>query len=156
MKTLILYATKYGAAGEIASRIASRINGAVTHDMKQSGFPPLTGFDCVIIGSSVYAGSIRKEAKAFLKQNAQALQSKKLGLFLCGLDASKENECFTDNFPDDIIKAAKAKAFLGGVYDPKKAGFAERLIMKAVTKHSEYKDAIDDKKIEQFTSDMKK
>ena len=35
MKTIILYATKYGAAAEIARRIAAHIDGAIVHDLKQ-------------------------------------------------------------------------------------------------------------------------
>ena len=73
MKTLILYATKYGAAYEIARRIAERIDGAVIHNLKQDGMPPLEEFDCVIAGSSVYVGMIRKEAKAFFTKNTAAL-----------------------------------------------------------------------------------
>ena len=76
MKTLILYATKYGAAREAAQRIAKHMNGAVLHDLKQKNVPALADFDCVIIGSSIYVGAIRKEAKTFLTQNADDLQKK--------------------------------------------------------------------------------
>ena len=43
MKTLILYASKYGAAQEIARRIANRMGNADTYDLKQSkaAFPLL-------------------------------------------------------------------------------------------------------------------
>ena len=154
MKTLILYATKYGAAREIARRIAERTGDAVTHDLKQDGIPDLAGFGRVIIGSSVYAGMIRKEAKAFLAQNAAALSGKTLGLFLCGLDGSKEKEYFNANFPADILRAAKAASFLGGIFDPEKAGVFGRLVMKAVSKQAEYIDKIDDGKIARFAEDM--
>ena len=42
----------------------------------------------------------------------------------------------------------------GGIFDPKKAGFVARLIMKAVTKQSGFVDTIDNGKIEQFTDEM--
>jgi hypothetical protein len=45
--------------------------------------------------------------------------------------------------------------FLGGIFDPKKAGFAERLIMKAAAKLSDYSDTIDNDKIEKFVEVMK-
>jgi menaquinone-dependent protoporphyrinogen oxidase len=155
MKTLILYATKHGAAHEIARRIASKINGAILHDLKQGGIPSLSDFDSVIIGSSVYAGAVRKEVKTFLSQNTGALRGKKLGLFLCGLDISKEEEYFNANFSPDILQAAEAKSFLGGIFNPKKAGFIERMIMKAVTKQSEYIDDIDDKRLALFAEVMR-
>ena len=154
MKTLILYATKYGAAGEIAQRIAKKIDGAVIHDLKQSGAPSLEEFDCVILGGSIYAGMLRKEAKSFIKQNASALCGKNLGLFLCGMDSSSERDYFNNNFPAEIIQAAKAMSFLGGIFDPGKVGLMGRLIMKAATKHDKYTDTIDNGKIEQFVEAM--
>ena len=150
MKTLVLYATKHGAAAEIARRIASRIDGAAIHDLKQGGVPPLDGFDCVIVGASLYAGMVRKEAKEFVAKNAAVLRGKKLGLFLSGLDGSKETEYFDSNFPADILQTAKAANFLGGIFDPKKAGIVGRIVMKAVAKQSEYTDNINDGKIAEF------
>jgi len=149
MKTLILYATKNGAAHEIAQRIASQIDDADVHDLKNS-IPSLDGYDCIIIGSSVYAGMVRKEAKAFAEKNAATLCDKRLGVFISGLDENKANEYFTANFPSEILQAAKAAYFLGGIFDPKKAGFFGRLIMKAVAKQTEYTDSLDDAKIKQF------
>ena len=154
MKTLILYATKHGAAGEIARRVAGRIDGTVMHDLKEGGMPGLAGFDCVIVGSAVYAGMICKEAKIFATQNADALRGKKLGLFLSGLDASRESACFETNFPSKLLQTAKAARCLGGIFDPKKVNGMERLIMKAAAKQSGYTDTIDDNKITQFAEEM--
>ena len=154
MKTIILYATKYGAAAEIARRISAHIDGAVVHDLKQPA-PDITEYDCVIIGTSVYAGMFRKEAKAFLSQNADFLCKKKLGLFASGLTPSEEQQIFTNNVPKKVLKSAKAAVFLGGIFDPKKAGFAERLIMKVAAKQSKYTDTIDYGKIEQFVKTVR-
>ena len=81
MKTLILYASKYGATGEIAQRIAEKIPEATICHINQDEIPPLSPFDCIIIGSPLYAGMIRKEVKDFIVQNTSALSQKKLGLF---------------------------------------------------------------------------
>ena len=150
MKTLILYATKHGATQEAAQRIAKKIEGVALHNLKQSNIPSLKDFDCVIIGSSIYAGSIRKEAKTFMAQNTDSLLEKKFGLFLCGMNVNEQKQLFDSNFSPEILKAAIITSFLGGIFDPKKAGFMERLIIKAVTKHSEYTDTIDNGKIEQL------
>lgn len=155
MKTLILYASKHGATHEIAKRIACRINDSVIYSLKQNDIPSLSQFDCIIVGSPLYAGMIQKQVKKFLNQNADDLRGKKLGLFLSGLDASKENVYFDANFTQDILQAATAKSFLGGIFDPKKTGFMERFIIKIVTKQSAYTENILDDKIEQFTKSMK-
>jgi menaquinone-dependent protoporphyrinogen oxidase len=154
MKTIILYATKYGAAGEVAHRIAKGIKDAAVYDIKQGGIPDLAAFDNIIIGSSIYAGMMRKEAKVFMSQNAGVLREKKLGLFISGLGGSEEEVNFEKIFPNDIFKAAKAVSFLGGIFDPKKANIMERLIIKIVTKQSGYVNNIDDSKIERFIEVM--
>ena len=152
MKTLILYATKYGATREIAERISSNLGGATILDLKQENIPDLAEFDCVIIGSSLYAGSIRKEAKAFLAKNADALNGKQIGLFISGMskDESENEKMFTSNFPEAILKAAKVKSLLGGIFNPQKAGGVERFVMKIVTKQKGHVDTIDDEKIKRF------
>ena len=154
MKTLILYATKYGAAREIAQRIADHIDGAVLHDLKQGDLPALAEFDCVILGSSLYAGSIRKEAKTFLAQHAEQLRGKTTGLFLSGMSQGEAGKAFADNVPPDLLQAAKATRLLGGVFDPQKAGLAERLIMRVVTKQKGYIDAINDAAVREFAETM--
>jgi len=155
MKTIVIYASKYGAAGNIAQCIADKIDGAVIHDLKQ-GFPSISNFDCIIFGSSVYAGMIRKEAKEFMRQNTNALLEKKLGLFLCGIGAEGEKTYFESNFSKNILQKTIVASFLGGIFDPKKAGLIERLIIKAATKQSGYTNTIDNNKIEQLVEAIKK
>jgi len=150
MKTLILYATKYGAAHEIAERIADRMGDATTHDLGQSNIPDIAGYDCIVVGSSIYAGMIRKEAKVFLSQNTDSLCNKRFGLFISGMDSSGEKGFFDANIPQNILQNAKATGFLGGIYDPKKAGFLERFIMKAVSGQSKYTNTINDGGIKEF------
>ena len=154
MKTLIVYASKYGAAAEIARRIADRIKGAVVHDLKKGGVPPLDGFDCVIMGSSVYVGKIRKEAKTFLSKNSDALLKKKLGLFLSAMETSEEKACLEANFPLKILEAAKKAVILGGIWDPKKASAFDRFLLKMAGKKASYISTIDDAKIQQFVDAM--
>lgn len=154
MKTLILYATKHGAAREIAQRIAKRIDGALIYDIKQDGAPPLADYDCIIIGSSVYAGTVHKEVKAFLGRHADSLRKKRLGLFICGMDPSREKAELESNFSPDILQAAKAASYLGGIFDPKKAGAIERFIIKKIAKITEYTNNINEEKIEKFVESL--
>jgi thiamine kinase-like enzyme len=78
-----------------------------------------------------------------------------LGLFASGLSPAEEQQIFTNNVPKEILQSAKTAVFLGGIFDPNKAGFAERLIMKVAAKQSEYTNTIDDGKIEQFIMNVK-
>ena len=56
----------------------------------------------------------------------------------------------------DILWAAKATAFLGGIFDPKKAGAIERFIVRLVMKQKGYICSIDKAKIEQFVTNLKR
>ena len=155
MKTLILYASKYGATREIAQRIAKKMDGAVLCDLKERDIPPLTEFDRVICGAPLYAGSIRKEAKTFLAKNADELSAKKLGLFLSGFAADDSENYFEKNFPEKLVRAAKAKELLGGIFDPRKASAPERFIIKIVMKQTGYIERINDENIAKFVEDLK-
>ncbi len=154
MKTLVLYATKYGAAKEIAESIAEKTNG-IAYDVKQGGIPSLSDFDCVIAGSSIYAGMIHRGMKDFIAQNAAALKEKRLGLFIVGLDGKSEKEYFgSSNFPEDVVKAAKAARLLGGVFDPGKANFLEKLVMRLILKQAGRVDKTDSGKIDDFVEEI--
>lgn len=158
MKTIILYATKYGAAREIASRIAAKLSDVSLFDLKKDAIPPLSGFDCVIVGSSVYVGQVRKEAKTFIAQNAAVLREKKTGLFLSGLAPEKERTAayFTENYPAEVLQSVKAKGFLGGIFDPKKAGFFDKILFKAAAKQSGYVTDIFNDEIDAFIRELMK
>lgn len=152
MKTLILYATKYGATREIAERLAKHLPDATICDLKSNDLPSLSQYDCIIIGSSLYAGQVRKEVKTFSKKEMSNLRGKRIGLFLSGLGQKQENHdnYFNINFPAELLDAACAKAFLGGVFDPQKAGGMDKLIYKLVAKQSEYVSRIFDDEIADF------
>lgn len=157
MKTLILYATKYGATREIAGRIAKRMEGAVVFDLGSGNAPTPDPYDCVLIGSSVYAGRLRKEAKEYAAQHAEALKSKRLGLFVSGMaPEGTEVSLYLDaNYPKDVVAYVKAAAMLGGVSDPKKENPLERLMMRVITKTSDYANTISDEKIDRFVEAVK-
>ncbi|MCL2842540.1 MAG: flavodoxin domain-containing protein [Oscillospiraceae bacterium] len=151
--TIILYATKYGTAREVAERLSGYLDDTVTHDLKAGAVPDLAEFDTVILGSAVYAGSIRKEARAFLAAHKTELAEKRLGFYLCGI-SKEEQTYFKDNFPKELLEQATATDLFGGKFDPQKANGLERLIMKAVAKQSGCIDTIDDAKVKQFAEHM--
>ena len=154
MKTLILYASKYGATEEIAKRIGKKMQDAVVFSLKQQKLPNLSEFDQIVIGSAIYAGSIRKEAKAFIAANLDELLSKPCALFLSGI--SEDSASFERNFPPKLLTHVKAKDILGGAFEPKKAGAIERFIIKIVTKQAGPINRIDDTKISLFVDAISK
>lgn len=155
MKTLILYATKHGATKEIAQELAQALEGATLWDLKRQPLPSLNDYDCVILGSSVYAGMLRKEAKAFAQENEKELRGKTLGLFLSAFTPGEPEKYLQSNYPKTLVDSAKAKATLGGIFDPAQSGFFDQLVMKMILKSSQYKSTLSSEAIRAFAEELK-
>lgn len=84
------------------------------------------------MGSSIYAGSIGKEMKDFVTQHEDLLVTKKIGFYLSGLAGEAGNKYFGKNFQQALLSHSLMNSFMGGSFDPSKANFFERLIIKAV------------------------
>ncbi len=156
MKTAILYAGKYGATADIAGRLAARLDGAEVFDLGNGPAPDIADFDCVVIGSALYAGMVRKPAKAFVEQNQEALIKKQLALFFSGMQPGEDNaaQYSAQNYPAAVVSHATVKACLGGRFDPEKANFFERFIFKMVAKEAASRDTLSDEAIEAFAGSL--
>ena len=150
MKTVIIYATKYGATKKIAEKIAGLFNNAVLHDINSNNAVCIKDYDCVILGSPLTAGMVNGKIKKFAAEQIGDLKSKKSGIFLSGLQTDGETEYFKQNFSQVLLDSVTAKAFLGGIFDPEKCGFFARKIIKAAAKFDSYTNTIDEAKINEF------
>ena len=139
MKTAILYASKHGTTEKVAASIAEKLrdaNEVELFSLKQHPHPDISGFERVIIGSSVYAGRAAKEMKTFCKTNESVLLQKKTGLFVCGMyptRAEQEKE-LKEAYSEVLLKNAAATGFLGGEFLFEKMNFFERLIARMIAK----------------------
>jgi len=154
MKTLILYATKYGATKEIADKIAVLVEGSQIYNVKEKNIPDLDSFDCIFLGSSIYAGSIRREMKEYIALNKSSLKNKKIGLFISGMGTEPSEKVFKDNFPNELLETAISKEILGGIFNPQKVNKLEKTIFKLVAKQDEYKSTIDQDRIKAFAESI--
>jgi len=85
-KTLIAYGTKYGATKEIAEKIGEVLKGeGIPNDVLSADkVKDLSPYKNVILGTAVYMGMGRKEAKSFLKNNAAAIKGCNVWFFSSG------------------------------------------------------------------------
>lgn len=155
MKTLIVYATKYGSTKEVAKKLAASFEDVTLVNSVTEQIPDLAAYECVIMGSRITAGMVDKSIKSFAKENEEVLGQKRLGIFLCGLQEKGEKEYLEANFSQALVQKAKAVAFLGGVFDPSKCGFLAKAVIKKVAGLSEYTNMINEKKIADFGEQMK-
>lgn len=156
MKTIIAYASKYGCTKNCAEKLAAKLQGECElFDLKENKAPDLSAFDKVIIGSSIYAGNARKEAKEFCTGNLTTLKNKKLGFFICG---SQTGAALTQEldaaYPAELMEKAIVKECFGGEFHFGKMNFAEKTIVKLIAKTTKDTSTISEQKIDAFAQQM--
>jgi len=159
MKTAILYASKHGTTEKVAHSIAEKLketNEIELFSLKSNSNPDISGFERVIIGSSIYAGQAAKEVKAFCKANESVLLQKKTGLFVCGMhpDRAQQEKELTDTYPEVLLKKADATGFLGGAFLFEKMNFFERFIARMIAKTKTSVHRIDGRAIDRFVKNL--
>jgi menaquinone-dependent protoporphyrinogen oxidase len=170
MKFLILFASKYGAAEKCANLLSEKLNGNVTIiNLKENKNINLSDYDKIIVGASIYAGSIQAEVKDFCAANSNLLLSKPFALFLsCMSDGEEEIKSYVErSFSNELINHSTVIDSLGYGFNFSKMNFFEKLIIKMVVKSKNKKgesdikldgktnfSAISNKKISEFANKL--
>lgn len=149
MKTLLLYASKYGACEKVAKLVKEdkTVCFSFTNFKKD-----IQEYDKIIIGASVYAGMISKKCKQFIKENESILLTKQVFFYTVGV-ASEDNyanRVLQDNKIDDaFIDHITYLVHVGGILSFPKMNFFEKTCIKAINKKAkfcsseQYKDNVD-------------
>ena len=115
MKTIIIYATKYGFTEECVSELKNQLDGDVLAvDVQKDTISSLDAFDQIIIGGSIYMGQINKKLRLFCESNIEAIGAKRLGLFLCCGLAENFEQSMSNAFPSQLIEKAASRECFGG------------------------------------------
>ncbi|OCN03945.1 hypothetical protein A4S06_03885 [Erysipelotrichaceae bacterium MTC7] len=131
MKTLVLYATKYGGTEEVAKTIADNCDADMVN-IEDADLINLDRYTTVIFGSPLYVGKIRKDLKEFMLNQIHKLSSKSLHLFITrGMKSPTIDEIIEDNIPEyqNILQTA---IDFGGSFDFNKMNLIDSLIIKTV------------------------
>jgi menaquinone-dependent protoporphyrinogen oxidase len=141
MNVLITYATRHGATGGIAERIAETLReaGVPAEARPVEDVTRLAGYDAVVLGGAAYMFHWLKPARTFAKQHRAELQQRPVWLFSSG----PLGEDQVDEEGRDVREAARPKEFqelteilrprgeevFFGAYDPeaKPVGLGERV-----------------------------
>ena len=137
MKTIIVYSSKHATTKKCAEMLSSKLVGEVTVlNLKEKASVNCSGFDNIIIGSPIYAGSLIKEVKEFCDSNLALLKTKKLGLFVTCMKQSGVEEQINNAYPKELVELAVAKDSFGGGLIYSDMGFIEKTLIKMVIKAS--------------------
>jgi menaquinone-dependent protoporphyrinogen oxidase len=154
MRVLVTYASKHGSTHEVAERIASTIrdSGAVVETRQVGQVDDLSGYDVVLIGSSIYYGRWMREANEFVERNRSALAGRMVWLFSVGpLGHLAKTE------PPEVMGFTETMDVHGhqvfsGTLNAKQLSIVERAIVKGVK--AEYGDFRDWSQIKAWAEEI--
>lgn len=79
MNTIIIYSSKYGCTKDCANILKNKLSDNVTIvDINNNNKIELSKFDKIIIGSSIYVGSVSKKIQVLCNDNVELLNKNKL------------------------------------------------------------------------------
>jgi len=148
MKTLIVYATKYGCTQECVSILKGYLQGEVKISTAKKCRYDLMQFDTIIIGGSVYMGTMRKDVTKFCKRNQKILLRKKIGLFACCYTPKKTEGFLETLFPHNLLTHAAYATIVGGRMDYEKMSFAYRKLFQFLNKIEGFREEFVEPKID--------
>lgn len=151
MRAILIYTTKHGTTLKVANTIRhSSKHNISLNNLKKNSKPNLKNIDLVIIGSSLHAGSISRKMKRYLKNNEDLLLSKKVAIYLCGMQEGKTEEQFSSNFSEKLRNHAFAITFVGGEFLFEKMNFVQKSIIKKISGVEESVSKIKDDELQEF------
>jgi menaquinone-dependent protoporphyrinogen oxidase len=142
MSILVAYASKHGATGEIAERIAENLReaGQDADARPVQAADNLGDYEGFVLGSAAYMGHWLKDAAAFVRKNQDLLAQRPVWLFSSGplgteTTDAKGVDLHSAAEPTELPEFQEAihprghRVFFG-VLDPDKLSFTERSLRK--------------------------
>ena len=141
MKILIVYATRGGVSRTCAEMLQEKLQERheVTCCHIVDGAPSPEDFDVVVVGGSIRMGKLNKKLKKYIRENREALTNMPSAAFICcGFPADLDDYVETQ-LPRNLEFSLGVHCF-GGEIKPEKQKGMDKLILKMVRSHIQYKD----------------
>lgn len=136
MNVLVAVASKHGSTREIAAVIAQELRLLDLHtDVREaSEVISLAGYDAAIIGSAVYAGNWRPEARQLIARHRARLAAMPIWLFSSGPLGEGSDQRGDINGMAGLLAetGAREHVIFTGNLDPHDLSIAERLVVRVV------------------------
>jgi menaquinone-dependent protoporphyrinogen oxidase len=130
-EVLIAYASKHGSTEQVARRIGEVLRAqALSTTIEEAGaVTDLDGVRAVVLGGSIYVGRWHRDARAFLRRHADALDEIPFAVFALGPGKNTAHDFEQSRSQLDHALAKepelepRAVAVFGGVVDPERLRF---------------------------------
>ena len=145
MRVLVTVGSKHGATVEIARQVRDALaNRGVDAELESpDAVRSLDGFDAVVLGSAIYAGQWRPDAKAFVARFGDQLSAMPVWAFSSGPLGDPPVPQGDPEGAAEIIDATGARGHrvFAGKLDRSKLNLVERSMVKAVkAPYGDYRD----------------
>ncbi|MCC8143013.1 MAG: flavodoxin domain-containing protein [Tannerellaceae bacterium] len=158
MRIAIVFVSRHGTTEKVAKLLANKfIHDSVTLiSLHKEKDPDLSSYDCIILGTSIYAGKPISRMSKFCASKTELLCSKKVGTFICCMEKvpEKRQEQLENAFPKDISRQATARGIFGGEFLYEKMFVLSRILVKSMTKVKNSVSEIDYEAIDEFSRKM--
>lgn len=138
MKTLIVYATKYGCTKKCADLLKTFLDGDTRIAQVKNGTINLTEYDNVIIGGPVYMGKMQGDITAFCKRYKSQLLTKRFALFACCYTPGEDKEYFKTLFPKELLDYSLYTTTVGGIMNYEKMNFVYKKMFQSLKKIDDF------------------
>jgi menaquinone-dependent protoporphyrinogen oxidase len=136
MRVLVVAASKHGSTAEIAVTLGEALadRGIATTVADANDVADIEEYDAVVLGSAVYAGRWRKEARELAEKHGEFLLRRPVWLFSSGPvgDPLKPEENPVDVEQITAIVGSRGHRVFAGKIDKSRLSLAERALVKSL------------------------
>lgn len=156
MRTAIVYASSHGTTERVAQKIQQGLgeNTVQLFNLKKHKKFDLSGYEQVILGGSIHAGSVQKQMQKFVDNHRPELLEKRLGLYLCCMDEDRAQEQFNNAYPEVLRSQAISQKVMGGEFRFDRMNFIEKAMIKKIAGVDQSVSKINEDKIREMISEM--
>ena len=142
---LVAVASKHGATAEIGERVAEALTeaGVTATAVAANESTPVEGYDAFVIGSAVYAGRWRSDARDFVRSHKQELAARPVWLFSSGpvAEPPSDAEDPIDIEEMSVLTTSRDHRIFCGLLNSAKLGVLERAVVHALgAPEGDYRD----------------
>lgn len=134
MRTLIIYATKYGSTKKCTDILKGFLQGEITVARVNQDKIDLKQYDNIIIGGPVYMGKMNSHISSFCRRHERQLLTKRLALFACCYTPSEDTEYLKRLFPKQLLDHSVYTTTVGGIMDYDNMNVFHRKLFQSLKK----------------------
>ncbi len=159
MKTLIVYASKYGFTEEVVDQIKQSISHScyvVNIKNENINKQAIESVDNIIVAASMYVGAINKKMQEFIVSNETDLMKKNIGIVVTGMQKDEIENEITNSFSKELLKHSSFTEWIGGKFNIDKMSWMDKMIVKKVANCKETTTLFFDEKYKSIVSAIEK